>query len=152
MEQLYPVTPRIAAALLALALPEATLPEIRSRVRAAVDPDRTLLDAPTAGGALRALLGEDHWNRCIQSVRSRQRPSLDDILRELLRRADGAPPLDHLCNLDSLNRQPTTGRPVSVRALVDDLLGVAPAWPAPDPRLAANAPRWPGRNGDAGNV
>ena len=106
--------------------------DLRWAVRQVVDPDRTLLDAPTAGASLRCFLGVDHWDRCIQRVRSHQPPSLVEILRELLRRADGAPPLDPLRNLDSLNRHPATGQPVSARALVDDLLGVAPPWPVRD--------------------
>lgn len=144
--QPYPFTPRIAAALLVVARPEASSAEIRSKVRGLVDPDRTLLDGPTAGGAFRGLLGADHWDACLRSVASRQPPSLEAILAEVMRRADGAPPLDRLRNLDTLNREPTTGRPRSVRALVDDLLKVAPAWPAPDPRIAENAPRGPDKD------
>lgn len=130
--QLFPITPRRVAALASLAHPTVAPEEIRWAVRQVVDPDRTLLDAPTAGASLRSLLGVDHWDQCVRSVRSLQPPTLVEILGELLGRADGAAPLDQIRNLDSLNRHPATGRPVSVRALVDDLLGVAPAWPARD--------------------
>jgi len=82
------------------------------------------LNAAQVLGIARNLLGEALWDATLGTYAGRTVPSDDDLAGQLMRRADGAPRLSAIQNLDPTHREPVTGRPRSVRALVDDLLGV----------------------------
>ena len=120
LEEVFALTPRVAASVVSAArLSHTAFPP---------DPDRTLLTAPAALDALRDLLGPPHWDAVLETFAGRERPSPRHLLKVILGRANGDPPTSALINLDTLHREPTTGRPRSVPALADDLLGIAPPW------------------------
>lgn len=121
-DQRYAFTPRVAADLVAAAkFPEAAPPP---------DPDSTCLTAQALLTRVRSLVGAARWDHVLSTFVGRERPSQDELTKEILRRAAGKQPLSPLRNLDSLNRDSASGRPRNIGALVDDLLGVAPPWPS----------------------